>query len=70
MGKKVHWDRCKQNKLNCKEKWFEHVPEGVVENEEVKLLWDVNIQCDNVIEARRPDIAVVEKKERKKGKNN
>ena len=28
----------------------------VVENDEVKLLWDKNIQCDNVIEARRPDI--------------
>ena len=29
----------------------------VVENDEVKLLWDKNIQCDiYVIEARRPDI--------------
>ena len=29
----------------------------VVENDEVKLLWDKNIQCDKyVIEARRPDI--------------
>ena len=28
----------------------------VVENDEVKLLWDKNIQCDNVIEARRPNI--------------
>ena len=28
----------------------------VVENDEVKLLWDKNIQCDiYVIEARRPD---------------
>ena len=27
-----------------------------VENDEVKLLWDKNIQCDNVIEAGRPDI--------------
>ena len=41
------------------------MPEGSVENEEFKLLWDVNIQCDNVIEARRPDIAVVDKKEQK-----
>ena len=38
------------------------MPEGAVENEEFKLLWDVNIQWDNVIEARRPDIAVVDKK--------
>ena len=35
------------------------------ENDEVKLLWDVNIQCDHVIEARRPDIMVVNKQERK-----
>ena len=65
VAKKVHWDICKKNKLDCKEKWYEHVPDGVVENEEVKLLWDVNIQCDNVIEARRPDIVVVDKKEHK-----
>ena len=31
----------------------------------LKLLWDVNIQCDHVIEARRPDIVVVNKQERK-----
>ena len=29
------------------------------------MLWDINIQCDNVIEARRPDIIVIYKKERK-----
>ena len=43
--------------------WYEHVPEGPVENEEVKLLWDISIQYDNVIEAIRPDILVVDKKE-------
>ena len=36
-----------------KEKWYEHCPEGAVEDDEVKLIWDINIQCDNVIEARR-----------------
>ena len=43
------------------EKWYEHQPEGVVENEKCKILWDMTIQCDHVIEARRPDIVVVEK---------
>ena len=28
-------------------------------------MWDINVQCDNVIEARRPDIIVIDKKERK-----
>ena len=41
------------------------MPEGAVGNEEVKLLWDINIQCDNVIEPRRPDIVVADKKEHK-----
>ena len=46
-------------------KWYEHVPEGAVENEEGKVLWDINVQCDNVIEARRPDIILIDKKEQK-----
>ena len=36
-----------------------------MENEEVKMLWDINVQCDNVIEARRPDIILIDKKEQK-----
>ena len=44
---------------------YEHVKEGVIENEEVEVLWDINVQCDNVIEARRPDIIGIDKKERK-----
>ena len=45
--------------MEHREKWYEHVPEGVEESEEVKVL------CDNVIEARRPDIIINDKKERK-----
>ena len=36
-----------------------------MENGEVNLLWDMNIQCDNVVEARRPDVVVVSKEEKK-----
>ena len=38
---------------------------GAVENEEIKVLWDVNIKCDNLIEVRQPDIIVIDKKEQK-----
>ena len=31
----------------------------------MKILWDMSIQCDHYIEARRPDILVVEKSSRK-----
>ena len=36
----------------------------VLENEDYKILWDFSIQTDHVIEARRPDLVVVDKKER------
>ena len=39
--------------------------EGTVENEEIKVLLDINIQCDNLIEARQPDLIVIDKKEQK-----
>ena len=64
--KNVHWDICKKNGLEHSEKWYEpSSPEGAVENEEIKVLWDINIQCDNLIEATRPDLIVFDKKEQK-----
>ena len=63
IAKKVHWDLCKKDGLEHTEKWYEHIPEGAVENEEVKVLLDINVQCDNVIESRRPDIILIDKKE-------
>ena len=65
VAKKVHWDLFKKNGLEHTEKWYEHTPEGAVENEEVKVLWDISVQCDNMIEARRPDTILIDKKEQK-----
>ena len=42
-------------------KWYEHKPEGVIENDHVKLLWDFNIQTTTYIQARRPDVVVVDR---------
>ena len=65
VARKVHWDLCKKDRLEHKEKWYGHIPEGAVENEEVKVLWHINVQCDNVIETRRPNIILLAKIERK-----
>ena len=43
------------------DKWYEHEPENVLENEDYKFLWDFSIQTNHVIEARRPDLVVVDK---------
>ena len=61
VGKRIHWDFCRKYGIKVREKWYEHKPESVVENENCKILWDFNIQTDHVIEARRPDMIVVDK---------
>ena len=41
-----------------------NMPESVLENKDYKILLGFSIQTDHVIEARRPDLVVVDKKER------
>ena len=55
-------DMCKKHNIEGQEEWYEHCPKGVVENGDVKLIWDINIQCDNVMEARSPGLILVDKK--------
>ena len=63
----LRWKLCCKYDMSRGEKWYEHQPEGVVEKKKCKILWDsdMTIQCDNVIEARRPDIVVVEGENKK-----
>ena len=39
-------------------------PESVLENETHKLLWDFEIQTDDLISDRRSDLIIINKKER------
>ena len=55
---------CGKYNVKRSEKWYEHAPEGVVENEEVKILWGGMIQCDREIKAKKPDIVLVNKNEK------
>ena len=65
VARTLHWSLSKRHNIQCSVKWYEHTPEVVVENEEVQILWDMNIVTDRVISARRPDIVVREKKEKR-----
>ena len=38
-----------------------HNPAPVLENDSHKLLWDLNIQTDHLIPARRPDLIIINK---------
>ena len=41
-----------------------HNPAPVLENAMHKLLWDFNIQMDHLIQARRPDLIIINKKKK------
>ena len=60
----MHWKLARKCNFEAGDKWYEHEPESVLENEDYKILCDFSIPTDHVIEARRPDLAVVDKKRR------
>ena len=60
VARRVHWELCKKHGLKCSEKWYEHTPADVMENDEVELYWDLTIQTDMVAH-NRPDVILVEK---------
>ena len=63
-AKIVHWKLARRCNFETGDKWYEHEPESVLENEDYKILWDFSIQTDHVIEARRPDLIEVDTKVR------
>ena len=64
LGKIVHWKLARKCNFEAEDKWYEHEPESVLENEDYKILWDFSIQTDHVRETRRPYLVVVDKKQR------
>ena len=64
LEKIVHWKLARNCNFKAGDKLYEHKPESVLENEDYKILWDFSTQTDHVIEGRRPDLVVIDKKER------
>ena len=61
VARMIHWNIAHSYGLDVSNKWYEHKPEGVIENDHVKLLWDFNIQTSTYIQVRRPDVVVVDR---------
>ena len=57
----VHWNLCKKYQMPCSNKWYEHQPQRVTENENANLLWDYVIRADRVIPAHQLDLTLVDK---------
>ena len=47
----IHWKLCEKHDFQRAQQWYEHEPDGVIENKGYKILWDFTIQCDTKIEA-------------------
>ena len=47
--------------MPCSNKWYEHQPQPLTENENAKLLWDYSIRVHRVIPAHRPYLTLVDK---------
>ena len=60
----IHWQLRRKCGLKRANSWYQQKPEGVVESENFKILWDFTVQCDRKIEAWGPDIVFIDKKER------
>ena len=58
MGKTVYWDICRKKGFNVPEKMYKHKPLPYTENESFTILWDFNIQTDNITEHRKPKIII------------
>jgi len=42
------WSLCETYHIKRSEQWYQHTTEPVIETENVKILWDMNIQTDHV----------------------
>ena len=61
VAKGIHWDICKQLRMECGDKWYDHNPEPMTKNEDRKILWDLTIQTDKKLPHNRPDLVVIDK---------
>ena len=49
----IHWQLWKAQDLEHMEKWYDNHPEKATENEKVKILWDMKIQTDKILDQPR-----------------
>lgn len=57
----LHWNMCKKYKIKVKEKWYQHIPDPVIDTPEITIIWDTQVQTDRTIKANKPDIILKDK---------
>ena len=58
-GKRLHRDLCKRLKFDLPDKRYIHKPESVLEHGRYTILRNFEIQTDQLIFVRRPDLVLI-----------
>ena len=64
VARAIHWDLSGKCGFERNERWYDHVPESVLEKDDYKLLWDFSVRTDHEIGARRPELMIIDKRDR------
>ena len=70
VGKVIHWEMCQKFKFDHTNKSYMHNQASVLENDPHKFLWDFDIHTDHLISARRPDLIIINNKQKKENLQN
>ena len=67
VGKQIHWLLLKKYSIPVADKWYQHVPQTVIEScgGDVVIYWDKPIVTDRKVTHNKPDVVVIERKEKK-----
>ena len=65
MGKIIHRELCKGWKFNHTPNWYIHKPESVLENDTHELRESFEIQRNQLIPTRKPDLWIIKRKMKK-----
>ena len=48
VARAVHWDRSEKYGFERSERWYNHVPDSVLENEDYKMRWDFSVRTSRL----------------------
>ena len=65
MARATHWDPSEKCGFQRNERWYDHVPESALENDDYKLKWDLDsVRTDHEIGARKPGLVIIAKRDK------
>jgi len=54
----IYWELARRDGLECTNKYWDHFPQSVIQNDSINLLWDLTVQTDRHLPHNRPDIII------------